>query len=127
MGTVAAGCADVNILVKPRLRSIPMLNIPHSASMDVDTPAAAQPSAEAVDRLSEILAQLEDTPSNVALLHQAVELMGELQLVSEQLSTIDRLSGLVMLDTCGFAIRQVCADGQVGGYHTLIRSKRDWI
>jgi hypothetical protein len=54
-------------------------------------------SSAAVDQLSELLAQLDETPDNVPRLLLAVDLMGELGLATEQLDTLDKLSGLVML------------------------------
>lgn len=51
----------------------------------------------AVDQLSELLAQLDETPDNVPRLLLAVDLMGDLGLAAEQLDTLDKLSGLVML------------------------------
>lgn len=70
--------------------------------MDIDSEpkqpsAPAMASSEAVDRLSEILAQLEETPENVAVILQAIDLMGQVELIAEQLHTMDRLSSLVIL------------------------------
>ena len=71
--------------------------------MDIDSEpqqpsAPVKPSSDAVGRLSEVLAQLEETPENVAVLLQAIDLMGQVGLIEEQLDTMDRLSLLVTLN-----------------------------
>jgi hypothetical protein len=65
--------------------------------MDVDSIVPVQPSPEAVEKLGELLTQLESTPSNVRLLNQAADLLGTLGLAAEQLQQLDKLSELVML------------------------------
>lgn len=60
--------------------------------MEVD-PSPADPIAE----LSQILAQLDDSPRNVPYLRKAIDLMATLGLTSEQVDSMDKLSELVML------------------------------
>lgn len=64
----------------------------------MDPPKPKQPKADTIEQLSQILVELEEAPDNVPHRLKAIDLMANLDLASEQLDSLEKLSDLIMLN-----------------------------